>query len=129
MYLSKNEIEKVISHRIELFNVYREGLKGVVDMPLWNEKSNFNGAYMPIRFKNSKQRELIESNLGKNAILSRQYFAPSLDTIFDSSRTFSNINSQYLSKRVLCLPLHYYMDVEDVVNIIDIIRESLRSVK
>lgn len=120
-----DEIDNIINHRSLLFSAYRSGLQYVVELPKWHEKANFNGAYMPIKLKNIGQRQLIEKVLKDNNVQCRQYFSPSLDTIFPDEKTDPCSNSQYLSQTVLCLPLHFYMTISDVNFIVEIIIKSL----
>ena len=63
--------------------------------------------------------------LKANDIQCRQYFTPSLDDVFEEQKKFSNENSQELSQTVLCLPLHFYMTMSDVVMITNILKKAL----
>ena len=118
-------IEKIIEHRAKLFNAYREGLKNVVEMPVWHGKSNFNGAYMPIKLKSIEQRILVENILKEHDIQCRQYFSPSLDTVFKKQKVFSNKNSKELAQTILCLPLHFYMAVDEANLVVKLIKNIL----
>jgi dTDP-4-amino-4,6-dideoxygalactose transaminase len=120
-----DEIDDIINHRSILFSAYRTGLQDVVELPKWHEQANFNGAYMPIKLKSIGQRQLIERVLKDNHVECRQYFSPSLDTIFDKSNNYSCSNSQFLSQTVLCLPLHFYMNISDIDSIVELIIKSL----
>lgn len=109
-----DEIENTISHRARLFSIYREALKGVVEMPVWHEQSSNNGAYLPIKLANKQQRIMLEKKLQDQSIQCRHYFSPSLDNVFNEQKVFSNNNSQELADSILCLPLHFYMTTDDV---------------
>ena len=121
-----DEIDGIIKHRVKLFQAYREALQGVVEMPIWHENSNLNGAYMSIKLKSIEQRSLVEEKLKENNIQCRQYFSPSLDDLFKDQRVFSSGNSQALTETVLCLPLHFYMVIDDVNIVIDVIKKALK---
>jgi dTDP-4-amino-4,6-dideoxygalactose transaminase len=123
-----DDIEKTIVHRVKLFNTYREGLKGVVDMPIWHPQANSNGAYMPIKLADVEERILIQRVLKENNVQCRQYFSPSLEKVFNLQKVFSNKNSNNVTQEILCLPLHFYMSTHDVEKIIQIISIALNGV-
>lgn len=124
-----DDVESIIEHRSNLFSAYREGLKGIVEMPKWHGGANFNGAYMPINLNSIEERVLVESTLKNNGIQCRQYFSPSLDMVFKEQKVLSKNNSQELSQTILCLPLHFYMVIDDIDLIVKLICESLGSLK
>jgi dTDP-4-amino-4,6-dideoxygalactose transaminase len=121
-----DEIADIIEHRTMLFNAYRSGLQGVIKMPDWHEKSSVNGAYMPIKLDSVEQRIFVEKRLKVNDIQYRQYFSPSLDTIFDKQTVYSSQNGQEITQTILCLPLHFYMTVKDVISIVELIKRIIR---
>lgn len=121
-----DEMDEILAHRAQLFKTYRDGFEGIVAMPTWYHKSNFNGAYMPIKLENTKQRELVEQTLAENKIQCRQYFSPSLETVFNEQMVFSNQNSQKITQIILCLPLHFYMTVEDVQCVVELVKKEVK---
>ncbi|RYV02598.1 aminotransferase DegT [Shewanella sp. OPT22] len=120
-----DDIENVIAHRKKLFNAYRDGLQFIVEMPAWHKQANFNGAYMPIKLQDIEQRNLIESVLKEHGVQCRRYFTPSLQSIFNDKKVFSEQHSLSLAENVLCLPLHYYMSIDDVESVTLLIRKQL----
>jgi dTDP-4-amino-4,6-dideoxygalactose transaminase len=120
-----DQIDSIINHRAELFRAYRDALEYVVEMPEWHINANFNGAYMSIKLQSVDQRILVENTLKDNDIECRQYFSPSLDNVFDKQRVFSSSSSQELSQTVLCLPLHFYMTLDDVLIIQSILKTTI----
>ena len=120
-----DEMKNVIKHRTNLFNVYMEKLKDIVEIPRWFPEATFNGAYMPVFIScKNKQRDVITA-LGKKNIQCRRYFAPSLDLAYKQQKNFGCKNSQKVANGVICLPLHNYMSVNDVLFITSAIREVL----
>ena len=119
-----DDIEGIIVHRTRLFNEYREGLKQIVEMPVWHETASFNGAYMPIRLSDVEQCILVEQKLKENNVQCRKYFSPSLDSVFNEQVVFSNQNTQEISQTILCLPLHFYMTVEDVRCVVELVNKA-----
>jgi len=120
-----DDIEDVIAHRVKLFNAYRDGLQSIVEVPEWHEQANFNGAYMPIKLKDIEQRILIENILKEHGIQSRKYFTPSLQSVFQDKKVFSEQHCLSVAERILCLPLHFYISIEDVESVTQLIQKQL----
>jgi dTDP-4-amino-4,6-dideoxygalactose transaminase len=120
-----DDIDGIIAHRAQLFNTYREGLKGIVEIPVWHEMANFNGAYMPIKLPDLEQCILVEKILKNNNVQCRKYFSPSLESVFNEQMVFSSKNSQHISQTILCLPLHFYMTVEDVLSVVELVNKAV----
>lgn len=121
-----DQISEIIKHRAELFETYCDALSDIVEIPVWHDKASFNGAYMPIKLQSVEQRVLVEEVLKVHNIQCRQYFSPSLDKIFLEQNVFSSAISQRVAETVLCLPLHFYMTIENVVSITKIIEKVVK---
>ncbi|OED89083.1 DegT/DnrJ/EryC1/StrS family aminotransferase [Vibrio breoganii] len=119
------EIDNILYHRTELFHQYREGLKDIVELPLWHPEANTNGAYMPILLESKDQMIALEKGLAKSGIQSRHYFEPSLDKIFVDSHNYGTKNSVSASERILCLPMHAHLNIGDVKHVTNIIYDIL----
>ena len=120
-----DDIESVIKHRAALLNTYTNELKGVVELPLWHPQASLNGAYMPIYIAcEQKQQDVIQA-LAKSNIQCRRYFTPSLDLAYSQQKSFGCANSQKIAGGVICLPLHNFMSVEDVLSVTYVIKEVL----
>ena len=116
-------IDEVIDYRIGLFNLYRQSLESYVQLPTWNKNASINGAYFPIILQNEAHRCQVKSALEDSNIPSREYFSPSLNTIFDTHDDCSI--SESISSRILCLPIHFYLTACEVIKIVKIIKNSL----
>lgn len=119
-------IDDVLQHRTSLFHAYRQALKDVVDMPVWHAQANFNGAYMPILLKNDQQVNSVSLFLAENNIQSRHYFSPSLHEVFSDEFCYGAKHSTEASRKVLCLPLHAYMSLNDVRTVIAIVKRAIK---
>lgn len=119
------EIDNILDHRANIFHQYRHGLKDIVELPQWHVDANANGAYMPILLRDKQQMRMIEKMLSESKIQSRHYFEPSLDKIFLDSHNYGSKNSVSASERILCLPMHAHLSVENVNNVISKIKEVL----
>jgi dTDP-4-amino-4,6-dideoxygalactose transaminase len=120
------DIEEVIAHRAQLFNAYREGLYKIVEMPVWHEMANFNGAYMPVNLHDEIKVKRVMQELNDSNIQCRRYFSPSLDEVFTEQDNYGTINSHELSFGILCLPLHFYMTSADVQYVVEIIKKAIK---
>ncbi|RCU43299.1 DegT/DnrJ/EryC1/StrS family aminotransferase [Corallincola holothuriorum] len=121
-----DEIDDILACRSRLINIYRDGLRDIVDMPTWDTRSSLNGAYMPIKLSSNEERKFVEATLKKNNIQSRHYFSPSLDRVFSENFVHSNENSNALTDSILCLPLHFYMTIEDVNRVVAVVKKALK---
>jgi dTDP-4-amino-4,6-dideoxygalactose transaminase len=118
-----DDIDHIISKRIELYTHYEELFKDSLQLQSWHDNSSFNGSYFPILFENKVQKQKIQLALEKHKIPSREYFSPSLDLIFEGKETC--FISQDVASRVICLPLHFYMDKKEVSYISETIKSNL----
>lgn len=121
-----DEIDTVLEHRSALFELYRNELKDTVAIPTWYENARFNGAYMPIYIESiSSQNSVIEALAAAN-IQSRRYFTPSLDIAYPQLESFGYKNSQKLAGGIICLPLHAYMSIDDVLIVTNLIKKTIK---
>ncbi|GAD79629.1 DegT/DnrJ/EryC1/StrS aminotransferase family protein [Vibrio ezurae] len=119
------EIDNILSHRAELFHMYCEGLKDIVDLPLWHPEANANGAYMPILLQSKEELSVVTKGLLERNIQSRHYFEPSLDKIFVDSHNYGSKNSTSASERILCLPMHAHLQKVDIKKVLLELRDIL----
>ncbi|WP_350594487.1 MULTISPECIES: DegT/DnrJ/EryC1/StrS family aminotransferase [unclassified Pseudoalteromonas] len=120
-----DQIEQVIEHRSALFNLYCEELEGIVEIPQWHTKANINGAYMPIYIADKTLQKKVIDALAKQDIQSRRYFTPSLDAAYSEQYSFGCNVSRKIAGGVLCLPLHNFMNEDDVTTVTSIIKDTL----
>ena len=122
------QIEQVIKHRGNLFNSYRRGLKDLIEieLPQWHLNANFNGAYMPIYIENNDIQENIINALARANIESRRYFTPSLDLAYSKQQNFGCDISHKIAGGAICLPLHNFMSIDDVLSVVNVIKSTLK---
>ena len=113
-------IDEILEYRSELFELYRQSLGGYVGLPVWSDKSSVNGAYLPIMLEDEAEKKRIKIALEKSGVPSRDYFSPSLNTVFKPKDSCPV--SESISTRILCLPLHYYLTRNNVKYIADTIK-------
>lgn len=132
-------IDAEIAKRKQVADQYRKNLSetdGIVLTPEPGTRSQCdvesNYSYMPVLFDESKlngvTRDDIYDVLMKHNIYSRKYFYPLITDFdcykdqFDSSRTPV---AQWVSKRILCLPMFADLPLDDVDRISDIILTAI----
>ena len=120
-----DDIDSVLSHRAALFEAYRLGLENVVELPQWHKNATKNGAYMPIYISEPEKQEKVMASLLSFGIQCRRYFTPSLDQAYKNTKSFGCKVGNRIAGGVICLPLHYYMSLDDVVKINKIIKKVL----
>lgn len=116
-------MDVVLQHRAELFSQYIAGLKDVVELPVWHSKANYNGAYMPIKLKNSQQATKLINKLAESNIQSRAYFSPALDSVFTDCKNHGSPNSDIVTDGILCLPLHVDLTKKDIKKVVSEIKD------
>jgi dTDP-4-amino-4,6-dideoxygalactose transaminase len=119
-----DSIDDVLSHRVELFNLYQSHLNNYVKLQIWHEEASHNGAYLPIILNTSDEKKLIKAALQDAGVPTREYFSPSLNKIFCPSDKC--LISESVSSRVLCLPIHFYMTTQEVIRISELIKREIK---
>jgi dTDP-4-amino-4,6-dideoxygalactose transaminase len=85
-----------------------------------------NYAYYPVVFQNEAQLLSVKQALNSNRVNPRRYFYPSLNTLpFLQTRQACRV-SEDISSRVLCLPLYDSLEIQDVLRISALIKETLK---
>ena len=120
-----DQIDDALKHRVNLYNAYLKGLTSLVKVPDWLQDSSFNGSYMPIFLKNMVERDDVFKFLKDNGVECRAYFSPSLSQVFKLDSDYDVKNSVDATGRVLCLPLHSYLTLEQVSTIVGLINKKL----
>lgn len=123
-----------IAKRKKVVERYREHLSGVKGIVLCAPQADVqpNYAYFPVVFDGYKStRDEIFSMLQEQNIIARKYFYP-LTNSFECYRNLFTAGAdktpiaQYISERVLTLPLYADLAMEDVDRICDIILARLK---
>ncbi|ERI90853.1 DegT/DnrJ/EryC1/StrS aminotransferase family protein [Clostridiales bacterium oral taxon 876 str. F0540] len=121
-------VEEEIGKRKTLVERYRKWLSGIDGIKILkeNEKVKYNYSYFPVVFDEKKfgyTRNDICEKLRKNNIFPRKYFYPLTSDLDCYKHTFSSSETpiaQYISKRILTLPLYGDLRLDDVDRICNI---------
>ena len=118
------QIPDIIERRKKIVAQYDKRLLPFICRPQLSYDLKYNYSYYPVFFKSEGELLKVINNLKKNDISGRRYFYPSLNTL-DFLNYQSCEMSEDLSKRVLCLPLYFDLDDDDVQKIINCIINSI----
>jgi dTDP-4-amino-4,6-dideoxygalactose transaminase len=130
--LQLKEVENHISKRRQIARKYRQQLQSIPGIRLINDVQGIthNYSYFPIFVNESeygRSRDDLYEILKQNHIYGRRYFYPLISHFpiyrgFDSARPSNLPTAEKIASRVICLPIYPDLNVEDVVQIVDIIR-------
>lgn len=125
-------IEKNIQNRKEATDLYIKKLSQINGIVLTELKDNikYNYSYMPILVDEERYgitRDELYNKLAEYNVFARKYFYPLISNI----NVYKGLNAKvetanYVSERILCLPLFGDIKLEDVENVCEIIRSIER---
>ena len=118
-------INKIISDRKCVSDLYDELLKGVVVRPNKQDNLEYNYAYYPVVFKSEQELLKVFDALAKEDIYPRRYFYPSLNTLPYLEDKYKCPISEDICSRIACLPLYPDLTNVQVEKICKIIRDNI----
>ncbi len=117
------KIDELITKRKELSEYYDSNLKSLdLRRPTIPTETIYNYAYYPVIFESEEYLLKAKNKLNENNIFPRRYFYPSLNTLNYVEKQTCLV-SEEISKRVLCLPLFYDLEISLAENICNIIKK------
>ena len=120
-----DEMPEVSQKRKELYQRYKNELKGLVQFQEQNKHSTQNYSYFPIILKDEDEALRIQKALNHQKISPRRYFYPSLDTLAYIEPKQHCKQSRDISKRILCLPLYPELSEDEQLKILNIIKSVI----
>lgn len=118
-------IGAIIEKRKQLSDRYDALLAGAdLRRPALRAGTDYNYAYYPVIFSSEQRLLETQKRLNENQIFPRRYFYPSLHNLPYAESAACPV-SEDISRRVLCLPLFYDLEMESVERICDFIKEVL----
>ena len=121
-------IEEIIKKRQELSELYDELLidKGLaITRPLVPQGTEYNYAYYPVLFESEAALLGVRDSLNAEYVYPRRYFYPSLSNL-NYVKKYAVPVSDDVSRLVLCLPLYYELENDQVKRICQVISQVLR---
>lgn len=121
-------IEDIIKKRRELSELYDELLLGKdlkITRPVIPAGTEYNYAYYPVLFESEAALLSVRDSLNAEYVYPRRYFYPSLSNL-NYVKKYEVPVSDEISRRVLCLPLYYELEPDQVKRICQVISQVLR---
>ncbi len=114
-------IDNILEGRKDTVEMYNKAFKNTdVNTLKLRDNTEWNYSYYPILFNDENQLLKIKSILENNKIFTRRYFYPSLNKLPYTNKAQFPI-AENIASRVLCLPLYYGLELENINRVIDII--------
>jgi len=111
-------LNHVLEDRKKKYNLYVEKLSTIKSLRFQvNKTGKTNYSYMPLIFESEKILLKVENNLNRQNIFPRRYFYPSVNTFTNVVDYQACPVSEDISKRILCLPLYYDLDIQEIERI------------
>lgn len=119
-------IPELFQGRSASFHLYKKLLEG---FPLqWQQirdDISSNYSYLPVAFDSADTRCKVESALSSENISFRRYFQPSLNKLSFFYDSHSMPNAESLAERILCLPLFFGIDDEQIHKVCQVLSKAL----
>lgn len=117
--------DEVLQDRKEKYFYYKEKLSSNTNLTFQIFKyGEPNYSYFPVIFQSEEELLNIEKILNEQKIYPRRYFYPSLNTYIKVVEYVSMPISEDISKRILCLPLYWRLQYNDMDRIVDVILDG-----
>ena len=100
-----------------------QGLK--ITRPAIPSGTEYNYAYYPVLFENEDALLSVRDSLNAEYVYPRRYFYPSLSNL-NYVKKYEVPVSDDASRRVICLPLYYELEADQVKRICQVINRVLR---
>ena len=113
--------DKVLEDRKEKYLRYKELLKESPGIRFQEIGGGTNYSYFPVIFHSEGRLLKVEKKLNENNIFPRRYFYPSVNTYTEIVKYEPTPISEDISKRVMCLPLYYELNIDEIEDICKLI--------
>lgn len=121
-----DEIEANVAARQEVWNSYKRGLAGTVQLQKKSEDLSYNAAYFPAVFESESVAVKVAHVLKENGILARRYFFPSLETVGFLEQEGDLPVSSNIAGRILCLPIYASLNKLEQKAVVDTVNSTTR---
>lgn len=120
------KINDFIEKRLALINLYDKNLSGLgLIRPAYDSIAvSYNGSYYPVIFPNETLLLLVKNGLTAMGVNTRRYFYPSLNTLKYVDYVLAPV-SEDIASRVLCLPLFFELEDEQVELVCNLMKSIL----
>lgn len=124
--INLKHIDEILDDRKVKYNIYYKNLFKNSSLSFQKHKTGVsNFSYFPIIFKTEKDLLRIYRLLRSENIFPRRYFYPSVNKFDKVISPQKRELSEYISKRILCLPMYYDLDIDIIDKVIQLINSKL----
>jgi dTDP-4-amino-4,6-dideoxygalactose transaminase len=110
--------DAILADRARQHAVYDECLAAAeLVTPEIAEDVRWNKSYYPVVFRDEKEALFVKDGLEEKGILARRYFYPALNTLPYIMDAGTTPNAHQISSSILCLPLYYGLENEQIAHI------------
>lgn len=118
--------DEVLEDREKKYKLYKESLSKIPGLRFQSIKNGVpNYSYFPVIFESEEQLLEIEKHLNKQKIYPRRYFYPSVNTYSNIVEYKECPVSENIAIRILCLPLYWDLNENEIKTIIETIKSVL----
>jgi dTDP-4-amino-4,6-dideoxygalactose transaminase len=118
--------DEVLNDRKDKYSIYRDLLGEAKDLKFQEIRDGeCNYSYFPVIFPTEEILLKVEKKLNEENIFPRRYFYPSVNTFSKILDYYPTPIAEDISKRILCLPLYWSLQSENVVGIANLIKKTL----
>lgn len=119
-------LDKALADRRAKYARYKEILGQSPDLRFQKIASDCNCSYFPVIFQNEAMTLRVIEALNAVNVFPRRYFYPSVNTFSKLVPYVPMPISEDIAQRVLCLPLHVRMTMDDVEMIADAVLQTIK---
>ena len=120
-------MDAIIANRKAKYKAYKDILSECQRLDFQRIDESCNCSYFPVVFDSEETLFKVDATLKANNIFARRYFWPSVNTYRSICADAAQCPmSEDIANRVLCLPLYYSLQVEDVMAIAENVKEIVR---
>lgn len=118
-------LDKALADRKEKYARYKELLSQNPEVSFQQITSDCNYSYFPVIFKDEASTLKVVEALNAKNVFPRRYFYPSVNTFSKLVPYVAMPKSEDVASRILCLPLHIGMTMDDVEEIADVTLKAI----
>lgn len=118
-------LDKALADRKEKYARYKEILNQNQEISFQKINTGCNYSYFPAIFKNEETALKVVEALGKENVFPRRYFYPSVNTFTKLVPYVPMPKSEDIARRILCLPLHIRMTMNEIEEIAELTLKAL----
>jgi dTDP-4-amino-4,6-dideoxygalactose transaminase len=119
-------LDKALADRKEKYALYKEMLSENHEIGFQKITTDCNYSYFPVIFRDESTALKVVAALNAINVFPRRYFYPSVNTFTKLVPYVKMPNSEDVASRILCLPLYYTLEIDDIERIATMVKKSLK---